>query len=307
LSARTPNKSDFTLSSVNTQTYTFTPSGTVSNVRFQYVNTNGQVITGISGGNAGSNITTAVTASVSYNSNLNSLALGLTNSNPLSADIYVIFNDGTADKTLKLTANVKDCACCGAYVAASVFKEFLCHNLGADISLDPHLPVVGINGAYIQWGKRGTNTTGDSRIDWKTAPNDGSLGFAAAPTASNSNETVAGWNTTRATNNSWRTVGGAKTINDPCPAGYRVPTSTEWRGVLANNTATLYGTFSQNNSNYGAALQFGPNATDKLLTLPANGYRQYDTGILFDRGLYGWYHSSTESPIDGNGTELFYF
>jgi hypothetical protein len=43
------------------------------------------------------------------------------------------------------------------------------------------------------------------------------------------------------------------------------------------------------------------------LTLPANGYRQYDTGILFDRGLYGWYHSSTESPIDGNGTELFYF
>ncbi|MDC1324724.1 hypothetical protein N8216_01710, partial [Flavobacteriaceae bacterium] len=38
---------------------------------------------------------------------------------------------------------------------------FLSHNLGADISLDPHNPVVGLQGGYMQWGKPGpTNWVG---------------------------------------------------------------------------------------------------------------------------------------------------
>ena len=75
---------------------------------------------------------------------------------------------------------------CYARISTSpdVFKDFLCHNLGADISLDPNTPVVGLQGAYIQWGRRGPNTTGDARVDWQTAAN--TANFAAAPTTANS-------------------------------------------------------------------------------------------------------------------------
>jgi uncharacterized protein (TIGR02145 family) len=302
LSGRTAQKANFTLSATNTQTYTFTPSGTVSNVRFVYVNTNGTAITAITGGNSGNNISTAQTATVTYANTLNTSATGLTNSNALTSDIYVIYNNGATnngtDVQIKITASIKDCACCGAFVAAGVYKAFLCHNLGADTTLDPNVPVVGLQGAYIQWGQRGPNTTGDARVDWQTAAN--TSNFAAAPTATNANASaIAGWSTTVATDYSWRTAGGAKTANDPCPAGYRVPTQSEWAVVNTYNTASRTGTFTSSSTNYGAALHYGPNASTKLLTLPAAGDRDSNSNLV-NRGSWGFYWSSTASSFNAN-------
>ena len=292
LSGRTAQKADFTLSATNTQSYTFTPSGTVSNVRFVYVNTNGSAITTITGGNSGNNISTAQTATVTYANTLNTAATGLTNSNAITSDIYVVYNNGTTnngtDVQIKLNVSIKDCACCGAFVAAGVYKAFLCHNLGADTSLDPNVPVVGLQGAYIQWGRRGPNTTGDARVDWQTATN--TINFAAPPTAANANAgIIAGWTLSIAGNGSWDSY---KTANDPCPAGYRVPTSAEWTGVTTYNTASRTGTFADSSTNYGSALHYGPNASTKGLTLPAAGFRQ-DNGSLLVRGSNGFYYSST--------------
>jgi uncharacterized protein (TIGR02145 family) len=182
---------------------------------------------------------------------------------------------------------------CTVKITASVNKNFLCHNLGADTSLDPHIPVMGLQGAYIQWGQRGPNTTGDSSLDWQTAAN--ASNFAAAPTA--------GWVTPLIANGSW---GATKTTNDPCPSGYRVPTSDEWTTIATFNTISRTGIFTSGATAYGAALHYGPNASTKSLTLPAAGYRQANGGSLSSRGSDGYYWSSTEGS-SGNTSFPMYF
>jgi uncharacterized protein (TIGR02145 family) len=317
LTARTATQADFTDAATHTQTYTFTPIGTVSNVRFYYINDVGNAVIAITGGNAGNNISTAQTATVNYNTNNNTLALGLTNSNPMTTRIFAVYNINATnnnnpadDRVLALTANVKDCACCVAKINATDWKEFLCHNLGADTSLDPHdmaqTNAWGLNGAYVQWGRRGPNTTGDSRVDWVNAAN--TSNFAAAPTGSTAGTansgSISGWSTTDAANNSWRTTGGAKTADDPCPAGWRVPTSAEWTGVNSNNTVSRSGAWTNSATYYNSALHYGPNASTKLLTLPAAGYRSNTSGTLSNRGNSGYYWSSTENST--NARNLFF-
>ena len=54
---------------------------------------------------------------------------------------------------------------------------------------------------------------------------------------------ISGWNSAPAPNTSW-SDSGIKQQNDPCPNGYRLPTSAEWRGVLTNNTMTRGGDWS---------------------------------------------------------------
>ena len=163
---------------------------------------------------------------------------------------------------------------------------FLNHNLGADVSLDPHVPAVGLQGGHIQWGKSGP-------ANWLGAANDGPNGFAAAPTLGNANAgAVSSWSTTAAANGSW---GATKTANDPCPTGYRVPTMAEWINVDSNNTRIRTGTFTDNSTEYGSALHYGPNASIKALTLPSAGYRDSSNGSLINRGGTGVYWSSTEN------------
>lgn len=190
----------------------------------------------------------------------------------------------------------------------------MCHNLGADTTADPHNITASdawrLNGAYIAWGQRGPNITGDSRIDWQTAPNDGSIGFAAAPTASNPNASVASWTSYQNTQYSWRTATGTKTANDPCPLGYRVPTISDYSAVKNNNTASITGLVwaSASSTNYGSALHYGPNSTTRSLTLPATGQMAANSGAatLEYRGGVGRYQTSGISTTAGN-INPFYF
>ena len=75
--------------------------------------------------------------------------------------------------------------------------------------------------------------------------------------------------------NLWQGVNG---INNPCPAGFRIPTEAEWKAEIA----------SWSNSNPSGAFA-------SSLKLPMAGGREGSNGMQFYAGAYGYYWSSTVS------------
>ena len=157
---------------------------------------------------------------------------------------------------------------CGAYIAPGVWKEFMCYNLGAaytgNDSARLFTPGWEINGGYWQWGQQTPAAAGPSGPGAGQA-NDGVLG---------------GW------------IGVSPTgvwVADPCPSGFRLPTATEWDGVISHNTNNFIGSpWTSTPTNYATGLRFG-----EKLFLPAAGYRNTDFGSLANRGASGGYWSST--------------
>ena len=84
--------------------------------------------------------------------------------------------------------------------------------------------------------------------------------------------------------NLWQGVSG---VNNPCPAGYRLPTEAE---LVAERLS-----WSSNNA---------AGAFASPLKLPMAGYRGYSDGSLYDVGTLGLYWGST---VSGTGSRLLYF
>jgi uncharacterized protein (TIGR02145 family) len=182
---------------------------------------------------------------------------------------------------------------CSAMVSGTERKEFMCHNLGsANTSADPFTPSWEINGGYWQWGRKEMAAAGPS----------GPSGWQA------NDAEISGWNSNAAPDGSWRD--GVKTLNDPCPSGYRVPTSAEWNGVLKYNRISSVGTWERSSTNYSCGKKIGD-----LLFLPAAGFRDVYDGSLHYRGYKGGYWSSAEGgstdawslSFDSGGANTFNF
>jgi uncharacterized protein (TIGR02145 family) len=172
----------------------------------------------------------------------------------------------------------------------------MCHNLGAaNTSAPPYTPSWEIIGGYWQWGRKGPSSS-----QWT---NTNTINFAHGPTGPGAFATnewaIPGWDQTVAPNGAWSD--GSKTVNDPCPAGFRVPTLAQWNGVLTNNTQSITGTWTSGATNYSSGRFFGPG-----LMLPAAGSRGLSGGQLLYRGVDGYYWSSTESGTDGAWVLYFY-
>lgn len=173
---------------------------------------------------------------------------------------------------------------CGAYLGPgnTLWKDFMCHNLGADTNADPFTPSAAIHGAKYQWGAY----TGEVGRYYSQANDQTNSG------------TITGWNSTGKANGSW--LDASKTGNDPCPSGYRVPTSAQWQGVIANNPYTAQGTWTDSPANYGSGAKIG-----NLLFLPIAGYRYETDGILIKRGNEATYWSTTLASNFAFGIGLY--
>ncbi len=311
LSNRIPYRANFNDPVTKNQVYSFTPPGTVSYVRFAYVESQpGMIVDSLTPDDPSyeslTNISNNCTVTLTYKSSLSSpdpddpttaTALGLTTAQALTVDIYAIYNnnaDGTGtDHAVKLTVSIKDCVCCGAKTASG-WLTFMCHNLGADESLDPFAwnSIANnrgddIKGDLYQWGRPSdghekrnsarTSTLADSNIPGhgdfiyinNVAPNDWRSG--------GENNDRWGDGTTFGDNTNM-----IKAANDPCPEGWKIPSQKQWASIYTS--ASIPNTWTWTGNGY----QVG-----HVLYLPAAGSRRYTNGGLRDVGLNGLYSSST--------------
>jgi len=129
----------------------------------------------------------------------------------------------------------------------------MCHNLGADYSLDPFTPSADIHGDKYQWGHK--NPVVKQKDDKYTG-------------------TFPNWPTER-TGNTWNNV-----VDDPCPKRYRVPTETEWENIIEYNTFTKIGNWT---SVTGKKADTGVKIGDNLF-LPTAGATDQFGNTDFDFG-----------------------
>ncbi|MDX8571848.1 FISUMP domain-containing protein [Elizabethkingia sp. HX QKY] len=175
-----------------------------------------------------------------------------------------------------LTINLNKC---GVYLGAgnTQWSDFMCYNLGADQSIDPFTAYAIVHGDKYQWGAQ-TGETGRY--------------YSQSDDHSNSGA-IMGWNTIGKPNGSWSD--SSKTLNDPCPSGYRVPTRTEWQNIINNNkNIERVGSWA-NDGNYTSALYFRDASNIRTLMLPVAGFRESVSGNLLNRGNIVLYWSSSES------------
>lgn len=201
-----------------------------------------------------------------------------TNNNHQHSDLRIAFAS-TPVAGFQYNISARLLSWCPAKTTSGDWLLFRCHNLGADESLDPFTPAAGLHGAKYRWGAKNASLsmTDDQAMTGTIS------GWAASSTAAFPYQT-----TTDAS--------GWSPGNNPCPAGWRVPTLAEWQGVINTNLnpQTSYGSWSTSPTNYGSGRSFGD-----ALFLPAAGYRNYSNGQLYARGGNGYYWSSTQSNSSG--------
>jgi uncharacterized protein (TIGR02145 family) len=108
-------------------------------------------------------------------------------------------------------------------------------------------------------------------------------------------------------NSAWTSANGDTnpvkvTANDPCPAGWRVPTSAELTNLRGGNTPP--NPLVEHNSQKGAWFNGTSSPGTSGVFLPAAGYRS-NAGSAGNRGDRGYYWSST--PPSASASNLYFY
>jgi uncharacterized protein (TIGR02145 family) len=221
------------------------------------------------------------------------------NNGPVYIQLLVGFkNNSGIDKVAYKIIKVQDAVCgCPVQVGAAQWLTFQCRNLGAihDITSDADLmSITNINfreyhGDWYRFGAKNVSLVNDGTYEASSTISNWTTSFHASyPFQDDSHN----WDTN----------------NDPCPAGWHLPTDAEWSAVASYNASTVKHyvngvettTDWQNNpapipgSGYNDVIKIGAH-----LYLPAAGSRYNISGRLINRGSRGYYWSSSASDSNG--------
>lgn len=309
---------DLTASS-RTFTYTFINSASYTNLTYEIGGDNSSLAT-VSGNGS-------TTATVTFISNIVSLATGKDKTQALKLKLIAKYTDNTATpRQIELDLSVQDCSCgCTVKTQAGGWITFMCYNLGVAEATKTKTPQQmwettsptgattdnTIYGDLYQWGRKTdghekrtsqsypTNNTSsetgpiaNANVDANGQVNSGHASYGKFI---KNNASPYDWRATQVTT-LW---GATKTANDPCPAGWRVPTQAEWGSIFRGGTTSgTSGTATANtwtwNSSGTAGYKISPDGgTNYTLFLPAAGSRLYRTSALSSAGSSGYYWSST--------------
>jgi len=302
--------------------YTFaSPTGSsYSNLTFGITDNDGLVQTTATSGNV---------FTVTFKSNINSIAAGTDKITAKTLIIIAKYKDNTnADKQITLEVKIQDCSC-GCSVKSTVsptgWLTFMCYNLGVaentkTMTLAEQMayrPNGGINsldatvyGDLYQWGR---TTDGHEKRN-STTVNTQATAFDSngQPSASShKGKFIASYQDWRNPASTTLWYNNGKTVNDPCPPGWRLPTQEEWGSIVnggtnikntipAGGTSTTSGNYWKWNTGIGGTPGWtvspdgGANVT---LFLPAAGYRNY-TADVSETLSNGYYWSSTPSSTN---------
>lgn len=173
-----------------------------------------------------------------------------------------------ATGTATITAKAGDkTATCLVTITADVSSSVLINGVRWAISnvasAGKFAPSAESTGCYYQWNSNVAWSVTASLSDWNNVWKGGYI----TPSASDT----------------WTKV------NDPSPAGYRVPTKAEFESLL--NTTYVTNTWTIQNGVYGR--KFTDKASGNSIFIPAVGYRRYNGGFIAYTGSGAYYWSST--------------
>ncbi|MDR2087075.1 MAG: fibrobacter succinogenes major paralogous domain-containing protein, partial [Dysgonamonadaceae bacterium] len=231
----------------------------------------------------------------------------IANNAPIYVQLVVSYkNNNSENRIAYKKIKVQDAACvCPAQVPTTIRSSgwliFQCHNLGADYDITSDADLADIDATNFReyhgdWYRFGAKNV--------SLVNDGT--YEGNPTQS----VVPNWSSypVQDDTQNW------STSNDPCPAGWQLPTNDEWAAVISSyNTIEKYTgtsgassqTWDQDNTATPSCCYNNAMKVGDYLYLPAAGYRFYSNGYLSFRGLHGYYWSSTGSS--SNAYELRFY
>ena len=254
------------------QKYNFTAGSNISNVRVtteEFGNAAGKIFEGATVEQIGS--TNQWTIHVKMKENLFEDAATLTAPIALKGRIIVVYNENGRDVYADTKVMIQDCLCCGARTnATGGWLAFMCHNLGADTSLDPFVPAPGLHGGKYRWGQKNESISMEHDqlssglpIAWDDIPR-----------------------------NADRTTWLAE--DSPCPEGWRLP---GWSGLtfLANHNRVEFVGRAYDGS-YESGIKIGD-----ALFLPAAGERRNSSPTIHGRGT--WVHYELGENNNYNSTK----
>ena len=260
-------------------------------------------------------------------------AKGTNKTTALKVTLTAKYTDNLGDlRQVQLNIFIQDCSCgCAAKKSATEWITFMCYNLGADPTLsiaeqmaytpNPNTAVsadVKVYGWLYQWGRRAdghqqrNSKSVNGGINPVTVPYDansqipvgftysGQLWYGNHVYLVNGTGVICDWHGNSLANRNddlWNYNTPLGQSNNPCPAGWRIPTQAEWAGVMNNNVIVRPSSTIPSTGTNGLQVQSIPGTT--TLFLPAAGYRASASGTFNYTGTFGTYWSNTPSSSGG--------